>query len=177
MVETVYDDRYLLCVWQELKSLRPQLYQAADYCEHQYLFGDNKQGWAFFHFTLFFHSDSHVHSWIIVVKFFEIIISPTSSKAQLMLELWQGVGQSKGLLSQGIGECCGPSGDSCIQVKWFDCTASTRGGHCTNQYISSCTGDTPCKTSMQLPVKSDFHLSVALLNCKTILNVLNCVKQ
>jgi hypothetical protein len=32
----------VLC--QELQSLRPQLYQAADYCEHQYLFGDNKQG-------------------------------------------------------------------------------------------------------------------------------------
>ncbi|KAG0566907.1 hypothetical protein KC19_7G096400 [Ceratodon purpureus] len=29
---------------EELQSLRPQLYQAADYCEHQYLFGDNKQG-------------------------------------------------------------------------------------------------------------------------------------
>lgn len=29
---------------EELQSLRPQLYQAADYCEHQYLFSDNKQG-------------------------------------------------------------------------------------------------------------------------------------
>lgn len=49
--------------------------------------------------------------------FLKMVISITSSKAQLMLELWQGVGQSKGLLSQGIGECCGPSGDSCIQVE------------------------------------------------------------
>ena len=118
----------------------------------------------------------HVRSWIFVVNFFIIFISPTSVKAQLMLELWQGVGQSKGLLSQGIGECCGSSGDCCIQVEWFDCTASTRGGHSTNQYISSCTGNTPCNTSIQLPVKSDFHLLVALLICKTTFNVLNCVK-
>ena len=35
---------FAMVFWQELQSLRPQLYQAADYCEHQYLFGDNKQG-------------------------------------------------------------------------------------------------------------------------------------